>query len=249
MAKGRDLEETELDTENAKHLRQTLKLNLSQYSNRLELIRERIEGGVRLHHLLGSDIKEKDVQQEMQRLAEKICASNLFERYKDVSKGPRLNIGKFDKISTPTKDSADNCSFWHNNAVRYDMNREANNLIKTTETNVDDDEEHSKMADSGVGGCFRCEIDDKLMRTCSCQSFDEPTSKSHNIDDMEDECFDNNIIAPLKPNAHLYSYASNIALPDMENTSGLTPKTQKYVSFLLLNIILYNKNLLFRLYV
>lgn len=227
MAKGRDLEESALDTESAKHLRQTLKLNLSQYSNRLELIRERIEGAVRLHHLLGSDIKEKDVQQEMQRLAEKIGASSLIERYKNVSKGSRLNIGKTNKTSTPTKDPADDCSCWHNNAVQYDMNREANSLIKTTEISVDDDEEHSKMADSGVGGCDRCEVDDKLMRTCSCQSFDEPTSKSHNSDDMEDDCFDNNIIAQLKPNAHLYNYASNITLPDMENTSGLAPKTQK----------------------
>lgn len=227
MAKGRDLEEIVLDTESAKHLRQTLKLNLSQYSNRLELIRERIEGTARLHHLLDSDKKDKDVQQEMQRLAEKIGASSLIERYKNVSKGSRSNIGQTDKTGEPTKDSTDNYSCWHNNSVQYDMNREASNLIKTTETSADDDGDHSKMADSGVGGCDRCEVDDKLMRTCSCQSFDEPTSKSHNSDDMEDDCFDNNIIAPLKPNAHLYSYASNIALPDMENTSGLAPKTQK----------------------
>lgn len=238
MAKGRDLEEAALNIESAKELRLTLKEDLSQYSDRLELIRERIEGAVRLHHLLGLDFKEKDVQQEMQKLAEKIGALGLIERYKLVPKvGARpINNGKTTidtKItSTPTKESIDNCSCWHNeNSSRYDNNRES---IKTAEMTADDDEEHSKMADSGLGGCDRCEVDDKLIRTCSCQSFDEPTSKSHNSDDMEEDCFENNIkgmidyqMSPLQPNAHLYSYASNIALPDMENTSGLAPKTQK----------------------
>lgn len=40
----------------------------------------------------------------------------------------------------------------------------------------DDDEDHSKMADSGLGGCDRCEGNDKLVRTCSCQSFYEPAN-------------------------------------------------------------------------
>lgn len=231
MAKGRDLEEAALNIDSAKEIRLILKQHLSQYSDGLELIRERIEGAVRLNHLLGLDFKEKDVQQEMQRLAEKIGALGLIERYKNVTKSPR----KPDKSTVPTKEPVDNCSCWHNDTVRYDNNREANNLSKTSaEINADDDEEQSKMADSGLGGCDRCEVDDKLMRTCSCQSFDEPTSKSHNSDDMEEDCFENNLkglmdyqISPLKPNAHLYSYSSNIALPDMENTNGLAPKTQK----------------------
>lgn len=42
----------------------------------------------------------------------------------------------------------------------------------------DDEEEHSKMADSGLGYCNRCEGNEKLIRTCSCQSFEDPTNAS-----------------------------------------------------------------------
>lgn len=35
--------------------------------------------------------------------------------------------------------------------------------------------------------------------------------------------------SPLQPNAHLYCYSSSIDLPDLDNTNGLDPKTQKYV--------------------
>lgn len=42
----------------------------------------------------------------------------------------------------------------------------------------DDEEEHSKLADSGLGYCDRCEGNEKLIRTCSCQSFEDPTNAS-----------------------------------------------------------------------
>lgn len=213
--------------ESAKDLRASLKQYLNQYSDRLEAIRERIEGAVRLHHLLDSEFKEKDVQMEMHRLAEKIGALSLIERYRNTTK-PNAHT-KIDKTSTPSKEAAlDTCSCWPNE-TRFHSNRESNN--------ADEDEDHSKMADSGLGGCDRCEMDDKLIRTCSCQSFDEPT-KSHNSDEMEEDCFDSNIksahdyqMSPLQPNAHLYSYPSNMALPDLDNSCGLAPKTQKYVQF------------------
>lgn len=225
LAKGRDLEEATLNLESAKELRTCLKQNLSQYSDRLEMIREKIEGAVRLHHLLGLEFKEKDVQMEMQKLAEKIGALNLIERCRNLTKS--ITNTKIDKITTPSKDS--NCSYWPNE-TRFHNNHD----VKTTEMMADEDEDHSKIADSGLGGCDRCEMNDKLVRTCSCQSFDEPTSKSHNSDEMEEDCFDNNMksgvdyqMSPLTPNAHLYSYSSNITLPDLENSNGLAPKTQK----------------------
>ncbi|XP_031619559.1 uncharacterized protein LOC116338443 isoform X2 [Contarinia nasturtii] len=225
LAKGRDLEEATLNMESAKELRTCLKQNLSQYSDRLEVIRERIEGAVRLHHLLSLEFKEKDVQLEMQKLAEKIGALNLIERCRNMTKC--MTNAKTDKInSTPSKES--NCTYWPSEA-RFHSNHD----MKTAEMIGDEDEDHSKIADSGLGGCDRCEMNDKLIRTCSCQSFDEPTSKSHNSDEMEED-FDNNIkggidyqMSPLTPNAHLYSYSSNITLPDLENTNGLAPKTQK----------------------
>lgn len=231
MAKGRDLEEAASNLESAKELRTDLKQNLSQYSDRLETIRERVEGAVRLHHLLGLEFKEKDVQLEMQKLAEKIGALNLIERYRSVAKNN--TNAKIDKTSTPFKETTDNCSCWPTD-TRFNTNR---NEVKTVEMIGDEmmgDDDHSKIADSGLGGCDRCEMNDKLVRTCSCQSFDEPTNKSHNSDELEEDCFDNNMkgvidyqMSPLKPNAHLYSYSSNIALPDLENNIGLAPKTQK----------------------
>lgn len=228
MAKGRDLEEAALNLDSIKELRTDLKTHLSQYSDRLETIRERVEGAVRLHHLLGLEFKEKDVQLEMQRLAEKIGALNLIERYRSVTKNDTNT--KIDKTSTPFKETTDNCTCWPIDA-RFHNNRD----VKTVEMIGDEDEDHSKIADSGLGGCDRCEMNDKLVRTCSCQSIDEPTNKSHNSDEMEEDCYDNNMksgidyqISPLKPNAHLYSYSSNMAL-DLDNDIGLAPKTQKLV--------------------
>lgn len=141
-------------------------------------------------------------------------AMNLIERYRNFEKVGDPDGGKVEKTSTPSNET-DRCSCWQSDAR-------------------DEDEDHSKMADSGLGGCDRCDMNDKLVRTCSCQSFDEPTTKSHNSDELEEDCFDTNMknaidyqMSPLKPNAHLYSYSSNIALPDLENTCGLAPKTQK----------------------
>lgn len=244
MAKGRDLEEAAMNLESAKELRTELRQHLSQYSDRLEMIRERVEGAVRLHHLLGMEFKEKDVQVEMQKLAEKIGALSLIERYRNVTKD-NVNNTKIDKTSTPFKEANDSCSCWPTDA-RFHNNRDVN---KTgIEMMVDEDEDHSKIADSGLGGCDRCEMNDKLVRTCSCQSFDEPTNKSHNSDEMEEDCYDNNMkggidyhsMSPLKPNAHLYSYSSNITLPDLENNIGLAPKTQKLVKFTIVCVFLSN---------
>lgn len=233
MAKGRDLDEAALNLESARELRTNLKQHLNQYSDRLETIRERIEGAVRLHHLLSLDFKEKDVQLEMHKLAEKIGAAGLIERYRNPTKN-HSNVRMNEKTtSTPSKD-VDNCSCWPSDARFHTTKSETSNSAKNADILADEDEDHSKMADSGLGGCDRCEMNDKLVRTCSCQSFDETTTKSHNSDEMEEDCFDNNMksvmdyqMSPLKPNAHLYSYSSNIALPDLENTFGLAAKTQK----------------------
>lgn len=50
--------------------------------------------------------------------------------------------------------------------------------VTATTCQDDDEEDHSKMADSGLGYCDRCEGHDKLIRSCSCQSFEDPTNAS-----------------------------------------------------------------------
>lgn len=166
---------------------------------------------------LRSNLKQtlNQYSDQLETIRERIeGAMNLIERYRNFEKTGDSDGGKVEKTSTPSNE-ADRCSCWQSDTR-------------------DEDEDHSKMADSGLGGCDRCDMNDKLVRTCSCQSFDEPTTKSHNSDELEEDCFDNNMknaidyqMSPLKPNAHLYSYSSNIALPDLENTCGLAPKTQK----------------------
>lgn len=231
MAKGRDLEDAALDVDLLKETKSTLKQTLSSYGDRLEMIRERIEGAARLHHLLALDLKEKDVQLEMQRLAEKIGDAGLIERCRDAS---RKHGNEPITNSTPIKASATNtCACWREETRRQsnssssktastsgsssssasssasssgssnssavvlrDRKRSGQIEKKSTATTTtmtmtmtmtttaatmadnsqDDDEDHSKMADSGLGGCDRCEGNDKLVRTCSCQSFYEPAS-------------------------------------------------------------------------
>lgn len=176
MAKGRDLDEAAVNVDSAKDLRAKLKQDRHKYAERLESLREKIEGAVQLHHLLGLDLKEKDVQHEMQKLGEKIGAIGLIERCRDSDK--RRETTKLQKSSTSTKEHQNQCTCWRNDS-HFETNngqREAHNTpVRTSsgEVSPDDDEDHSKMADSGLGSCDRCEGNDKLTRTCSCHSFDE----------------------------------------------------------------------------
>lgn len=183
LAKGRDLEDAALDVDLLNETKSTLKQALQTYSDRLETIRERIEGAARLHHLLALDLKEKDVQLEMQRLAEKIGDAGLIERCRQSSQkhGNELPFS----TSTPSK-AGDACSCWRGEnsnggdggktVVARERKRSVQLEPKAVDSSQDDDEDHSKMADSGLGGCDRCEGNDKLVRTCSCQSFDEPAN-------------------------------------------------------------------------
>lgn len=183
MAKGRDLEDAALDVDLLAESRRTLKETLQAYTDRLETIRERIEGAARLHHLLALDLKEKDVQLEMQRLAEKIGDAGLIERCRESSQkhGNQLPV-----TSTPSK-GQDACACWRetqdndNGKVETVIlrNRRIRSMQleqKVVDNGQDDDEDQSKMADSGLGGCDRCEGSEKLARTCSCQSLDEPAN-------------------------------------------------------------------------
>lgn len=222
-----------------------------QYTERLEEIRERIEGAARLHHLLRLGFTDRDTHSEMEKLAKKIGAVNLIDRCtaskngKSITKNIAVSIidgeggGGGGGCSSG---SAEHCVCWPHTVSNYGDNFNKTSPMQSAGTHemiqraaADDEEDHSKMSDSGLGSCGRCDIDTKLMRTCSCHSFDESTNKSHHSDDVEEEdCFDNcgkkmldYQMSTVMPNAHLYSYSSSIELPDMENISGLTPKIQK----------------------
>lgn len=154
--------------------------NLQRFGDRLETTRERIEGAARLHHLLNLHLKEDDVQNEMQRLAEKIGVAGLVERCKE-----NKNV----KTSTPMRqkhNATDEnfCRCWSNDetsnnrdAVVLPQSMDDVHLERKLRSTLqdDDEEDHSKMADSGLGGCDRCEENNQLVRSCSCQSFEDQT--------------------------------------------------------------------------
>lgn len=117
--------------------------------------------------------------------------------------------------------------------------------VKENDATEEDEEDHSKMADSGLGGCDRCEGQEnvKLNRACSCQSFEDATMmiKSNDSDDMDgedeeeddEECFGRNGkdgdhgLMSFQPNSHLFSYSSNLNMDLEAEVPGIDQKTQK----------------------
>ncbi|XP_055611891.1 uncharacterized protein LOC129758418 [Uranotaenia lowii] len=106
----------------------------------------------------------------------------------------------------------------------------------------EEEEEQSKMADSGLGGCDRCEGNEKLERSCSCQSLNDPKNDSNNGDDLDEDCFEGiakpslDLQIPLQANAHLYCHASNLQL-DYEENNIFDQKTQKTLLLIMREMI------------
>lgn len=88
---------------------------LNAYSERLETLREKIEGAARLHHLLALKLNEDDVQMEMQKLAEKIGLSSLMQNFNKSSCNGKKAKGKMTittttiTTSTPKKELSSLC--------------------------------------------------------------------------------------------------------------------------------------------
>lgn len=324
------MHEATLNVDPLRESARQLKQDLSTFSERLETTRERIEGAVRLHHLFGLQLKEDDVLQEMQRLAEKIGKPDLIERFKQNLNAmgvvhSKLDMKRLFTTSTPERPQkllvksvsaqhqhqqhqqqqqqqqakqhrsvsvAQNCNCWIQSNHDADSGCPANrpslptgkptsgllvtgalphlaeesrrdnnssigapNCSETDKVvpqayqshrieaanNADEDEEdHSKMADSGLGGCDRCEGNDSnLKRACSCQSFEDATlacAKSNDSDDLgeeEEDCFNDQkpIEMPVsfQPNSHLFSHSSNLNLFDLDDVHGVDQKAQKLV--------------------
>lgn len=171
IAKGKDLQDASTIESLQQNLR-SLKINMRSFSERLEHLRERIEGAARLHHLIAIQVKDHEVHQEMQRLADKLCIISLSERCKETIK----KLTNENCIVTSTPNNKISC--WQDQLpplVEEPQERHKNHTLRSN-TIEEDEEDHSKMADSGLGGCDRCEGNEKMTRACSCQSFDDATN-------------------------------------------------------------------------
>lgn len=213
----------------------------------METIREKIEGAARLHHLFSiNQFKDDDVRLEMRKLAEKIGVQSLIERCKELPLKKEILIEDIRctspiSTSTPQKQetpfSNSTCICWNdrtNTSLDSSQIQEKSSNKVIQEIVEEDEEEHSKMADSGLGGCDRCEGNEKLTRACSCQSFEDANNicdKSNNSDDLEEDCFEANakpsIQTPFEANSHLHCHASSLHLPELDENDGLDQKTQK----------------------
>lgn len=106
--------------ESLRNFESNLNAVLNNYSERLENLREKIEGAARLHHLLALKLNEEDVQLEMQKLAEKIGLSNLMQQNvnhkSNINTNNKKVTGKMTittttiTTSTPKKDSSSCCA-------------------------------------------------------------------------------------------------------------------------------------------
>lgn len=257
--------------------------DLKSYNDRLETLRERIEGAARLHHLLSLKLKEDDVQNEMMKLAEKIGLPNLIQNYKNnlsneekskVTHNIDMNLKSASKTkttitttlistSTPNKynecEKKDSCHCWKApqvslSSVEEDVLSDKPHEIveKPPLPTIDNEDDNSKLSDSGVGACERCsetdgtDVSQILRRTCSCQSFEDTATNacdetSHISDELDDECLDASLAddknldlqnsgsklvpVPMQANAHLYCHASNLQL-DLDDRI-IDQKTQK----------------------
>lgn len=248
LAKGRDLHDAAIDMEPLKESATQLKTSLDSFSVKLEQTRERIEDASRLHHLLNLHSKEEDMQHEMQRLAAKLGEPSLVEKCQAVTQKSYSNRAKPknsnssmmvtstpDKVTSPTSSSSNNDSLCH-------CWREAESS-RDEQPGDEDEEEHSKIADSGLGGCDRCEGNPKLARVCSCQSLNEAGQMCDKGDELDDDCYGRSskqfmdIHSPMEANSHLQCHASNIDLPRIEELSGLDPKVQKRLLLIMREMI------------
>lgn len=196
LARGRDLCAAAVDVEQLLENASDLKDGLNQFSEKLEKIRERIEDATRLHHLMSLKLPESAEQQEMQKLAERIGLPELTEKCKELIARKNaveqpMEMPQITASSTPEKQKStiSACALWNDNNempansvpatnnTANDKNPITNYKEQENSLIIDEDEEdYSKMADSGLGGCDRCEGNEKMVRACSCQSFEDATN-------------------------------------------------------------------------
>uniref|UniRef100_A0A182MFF3 DH domain-containing protein n=1 Tax=Anopheles culicifacies TaxID=139723 RepID=A0A182MFF3_9DIPT len=242
VSKGRDLCDASGELEIMRDNLKLLKDCVDEFQERLERVRERIEGAARLHTLLGmQQLKlDDDIRTEMLKLAEKIEAPvRLIERCRRLvpTSLPTLAEQTADPHHDHSQDSQGTTMRHHRNHHHHNHHHHHHH-----HRHEEEDEELSKMADSGLGGCDRCEGNSKLERTCSCQSFDDPKNVCNNSDDLDEDCFEGiskpplDLQIPLQANAHLYCHASNLQL-DYEENNPFDQKTQKTLLLIMREMI------------
>ncbi|XP_020714203.1 uncharacterized protein LOC101455976 isoform X3 [Ceratitis capitata] len=178
--------------------------------------------------------KQQQLQQQLQHVA--VITSTPLPRMNRLSHRSSSGIGSFD---------GQTCHCWRESRNMEDMDELLD--VDGEELEMEDgEEEQSKIADSGVGGCERCEGNPKLTRVCSCQSLNEAAnlySKSHNSDELDFECYErpikryNDIHSPMEANAHLQYHASSLELSKLEELSCLDPKIQKTLLLIMREMI------------
>ncbi|XP_065087755.1 uncharacterized protein Pura [Ochlerotatus camptorhynchus] len=272
ISKAQDLYDASAELEILKDTLKMLKDCIDQHKERLEKTRERIEGTVRLHGLLESQrLKPHDdaMQTELLKLAEKVEVSALIEQCKNLLQPPpspppppASNNNNKDTNTTSTSDNISLDISLSDDTITATSTPEKGKfgqplppptLIEPNENRCihnnhgrhhhdEDEEEQSKMADSGLGGCDRCEGNEKLERTCSCQSLNDPKNGCNNGDDLDEDCFEGiskpslDLQIPLQANAHLYCHASNLQL-DYEENIIFDQKTQKTLLLIMREMI------------
>ncbi|XP_065362531.1 putative mediator of RNA polymerase II transcription subunit 26 isoform X2 [Calliphora vicina] len=267
LAKGRDLHLAAACMESLKESSINLKKALDNFAEKLEIARERIEGATRLYHLIHLHMLDDNMQHEMERLAGQYGTKGLLEKYlerenerlkpKPDSLNLHINHNSMQKTITQMVTSTPDTSKMRGISHRSSYGtgsfesptcqcwRDSRNLDEMDEMLDNDEEEgRSKIADSGVGECQRCEGNPKFTRVCSCQSLNEESENLYEKhDELDDECFEQpskhyiNVHSPWEANKHLQCFASTFELPKLEELSCLDPKIQKTLLLIMREMI------------
>ncbi|XP_011180766.2 uncharacterized protein LOC105211141 isoform X1 [Zeugodacus cucurbitae] len=175
--------------------------------------------------------KQQQLQQQLQHVA--VITSTPLPRMNRLSHRSSSGIGSFD---------GQTCHCWRESRNMEDMDEMLDADGEELEME-DGEEEQSKIADSGVGGCERCDGNPKLTRICSCQSLNEAANLYSKSDELDFECYErsskryNDIHSPMEANAHLQYHASSLELSKLDELSFLDPKIQKTLLLIMREMI------------
>jgi pleckstrin homology domain-containing family G member 4 len=190
---GEQLEDLHEKIEGASRLHHLfgLKLKDDDVHHEMQKLADRI--GVpelieRCKHIIASNnsinsCKKEIALENLEFKIEKITATSTPDKMKIPPQPPTANSHlEFTKYSNKPPTA---CNCWQDSETQKapvislpplieDIDPEVVKMQKLKLTD-EDEEDHSKMADSGLGGCDRCEGNGKLTRACSCQSFEDAT--------------------------------------------------------------------------
>ena len=170
LAKGAKLVECCIDLANEKST--ILKEKLSCFNDRFECYKDRVNCALRLHELLAMEVSQFDekLHNEMLNLAEK-CQNEILKEKCQNKLRARLET---QMTSTPNIYAKNEKTF--KTSIMLYIEDQANSVKQS----CSEEDDHSKLTDSGIGGCSQCEGNLDLLRSCSCQSFDKRYERNLN---------------------------------------------------------------------